>query len=56
MNPIVDKATTVVAAGAVASPWWLEWLSNVSEIAALLLPIAGLIWLIVQVVMRLTKD
>lgn len=48
MNEMVDKATNYVAAGAVASPWWLPSLAEVSETAALLLPIAGLLWIGVQ--------
>ncbi len=48
MNEMVDKATNYVAAGAVASPWWLPSLAEVSETAALLLPIAGLLWIAVQ--------
>lgn len=48
MNPILDKATTTVAAGAVVSPWWLPSLAEISNTAAQLLPIAGLCWIIVQ--------
>jgi hypothetical protein len=43
-----DKGTTVVAAAAAASPAWLPWLKSFSEIAALLLPILGCAWLVVQ--------
>ncbi len=33
---------------ALASPIWLPWLQTVSELAALLLPIAGLVWIKIQ--------
>lgn len=48
MNPLIDKTTTGVAAGAVFSPWWLPSLAEVSHTAAQLLPIAGLMWILVQ--------
>ena len=48
-DPIAQKATTVIAAGAVSSPWWLSMLKEFSTIAADLLPIAGLIWLMIQI-------
>lgn len=38
-----------IACFAVISPVWLPWLQDVSQIAALLLPIFGGIWLIVQI-------
>ena len=46
---IADKSTTVVAAGAVSINWWLPILKSASEIAALLVPIAGLVWLCIQI-------
>lgn len=45
----VEHTTTAVAAGAVASPFWLPWLQTASEVAATVAPIVGLIWLIVQI-------
>lgn len=48
MNAVIDKTTTYVAAGAVVSPWWLPSLASISQTAALLLPIAGLLWIFVQ--------
>ncbi len=48
MNLIVDKTTTSIAVGAVASPWWLPTLSEMSHTAGQLLPIAGLLWILVQ--------
>jgi uncharacterized membrane protein YfbV (UPF0208 family) len=40
-----ERVTRVIALASVASPIWL---AHVSEIAALLLPVAGVIWLAVQ--------
>ena len=42
---ITDTASLV----AIASPWWLPLLKQTSEIAALVLPIMGVIWLGVQI-------
>ena len=50
---IADKSTTVVAAGAVSINWWLPWLKSFSEYAALLVPIAGLLWLVIQISLKL---
>jgi hypothetical protein len=43
---IVTDTTSVVA---LASPWWLPWLKEMSELAALWLPILGAVWIIVQI-------
>lgn len=51
----MQQTTNVIAGAAVASPWWLPALQNFSEIAALMLPIAGLIWLMVQIITHITK-
>jgi hypothetical protein len=53
----VDKVTNVIAAGAAVSPWWMPSLADVSQTAALLLPILGCAWLLVQIIAKLTgKD
>lgn len=49
---IVERATNAIAAGAAVSPWWLPSLADVSETAGMFLPIAGLIWLIIQIVYK----
>lgn len=49
---ISEYATNVTAAAAVASPWWLPSLADVSEVAHLFLPILGCGWLIYQMVNR----
>lgn len=50
LHNVTDRATDAVAAGMVASPFWLPGLQDVSEIAALVVPILGAIWLIVQII------
>lgn len=50
---IADRITNTVAAGAVASPWWLPSLEGVSQTAALLLPVIGVIWLVLQIVTKI---
>lgn len=48
LSSMTDRVTDSVAVAAVASPVWLPALQQVSEVAALLLPIGGLLWLAVQ--------
>ena len=56
-DSIADRVTHGIAAAGLTSPIWLEWLDQVSKIAALLLPIVSLIWLILKVAEWLrTKD
>lgn len=50
----LDKVTNTIAAGAAVSPWWLPSLSDVSQAAALLLPILGCGFLIVQIILKLS--
>ena len=50
-----EKITTWVAAGAVVSPAWLPSLQAMSQIAALLLPILGVIWLAVQIYFKVRE-
>lgn len=53
----IEKATNVIAAGAAVSPWWMPSLADISQTAALLLPILGCAWLLVQIIAKLTgKD
>lgn len=54
-NPITDRVTDGVAVTAVASPVWLPALQSVSDLAALVVPILGAIWLFVQIWGYLTK-
>lgn len=56
LHPISERLTDVAAIASVASPWWLPWLSTTSEIAGLLLPVLGVIWLIVQIWVRVKHN
>lgn len=47
---MTNQTTNIVAGAAVATPFWFPTLQNLSEVAALLLPIAGLGWLVIQIV------
>ncbi|WP_425991403.1 hypothetical protein [Afipia sp. DC4300-2b1] len=47
--------TDTGAVAAIISPWWLPALHQVSDVAALLLPIAGVIWLVVQIVVKIQQ-
>jgi hypothetical protein len=48
-----EIVTDTGAIAAIASPWWLPALHQVSDVAALLLPIAGVTWLVVQIYVKL---
>ena len=48
----VDRLTDAVALGAVTSPLWFVFLS---DYAAMLLPLAGLVWLAVQIIDKIRK-
>ncbi len=52
MNEHID---TAVATAAVASPWWLPSLADISTVAAELLPVAGVVWIIVKIVTRIIE-
>jgi hypothetical protein len=47
VNP--DTFTNGGAVAAMGSPWWLPSLQSVSDTAALMLPILGVLWLLVQI-------
>lgn len=46
---IVDHSTNGAAVAMITSPIWLSWLQSASEIAAIVAPILGVIWLLVQI-------
>lgn len=50
---VTDAVTGTGAIAAVVSPFWLPLLHTTSEIAALLLPVFGTIWLAVQIGLKL---
>ena len=45
----MDNVTNAAAAGAIVSPIWLPWLQTASELAAVIAPILGVVWLVVQI-------
>ncbi|RVB05683.1 hypothetical protein [Mesorhizobium sp. M7A.F.Ca.CA.004.02.1.1] len=45
----MDNTTAGIAVTAVVSPMWLPLLHSVSDGAALIAPILGTIWLVVQI-------
>lgn len=49
MTGAYDQLKTVAATALTLSPFWLESLAKVSDLAALLMPIFGLGWLIIQI-------
>lgn len=53
MNHPGEIVTNTGAVAAIASPWWLPALHQVSDVAALILPILGVIWLVVQISVKL---
>ena len=48
-----EFVTNTGAVAAIASPWWLPTLHTISDVAALALPIMGVIWLSVQIVVKI---
>ncbi len=50
-----EKITNWLAAGAIASPAWLPSLQATSQVAALLLPILGVIWLAIQIFFKIRE-
>lgn len=50
MNPSDNMNTHLVAVSALTSPLWLH---SMSDMAQTILPIAGLIWLVIQAVVYL---
>jgi hypothetical protein len=48
-----EFVTNTGAVAAIVSPWWLPALHTVSDVAALALPIMGVVWLSVQIVVKI---
>lgn len=48
-----EFVTDTGAVAAIASPWWLPALHTVSDVAALTLPIMGVLWLSVQIIVKI---
>lgn len=51
----METANKAVIGAAVSSPWWLPMVQKASEISAIILPIAGLFWIILQVTLAIIK-
>lgn len=51
-----DYVTHGVSMAAASSPMWLPWLQGVSEIAAMVAPILGVIWLAVQIISKFRES
>jgi hypothetical protein len=49
----VEAFTDTVAVAAAVSPTWLPWIRDISEVTGYMLPIAGLVWIIVQIVVKI---
>jgi hypothetical protein len=55
----MNALNNTVAVGAVATPVWWPALNSISEVAAVVLPILGVIWLVVQMIgyfLKVGKD
>jgi hypothetical protein len=50
-----EHLTSAGAGAAIASPLWLPSLQTVSDVAAMALPILGVIWLVVQITTKLIE-
>ena len=50
-----DKITTAVVAGSMVAPWFMSDLQQVSAVAALLAPIFGCIWIVMQIILKLLE-
>ena len=48
-----EKATAAVSVGMIAVPLWLQYVESVSQVAALLAPILGCIYLSLQIGFKL---
>lgn len=49
-------ATTVIAVGGLASPWWLPSLAGVSQGLAVVLQGLGIAWLLIQIYYKVTHS
>jgi hypothetical protein len=53
---IQEKITTASAWSAAASPVWLPWLADVSQICATVAPILGVAWLLFQFGLKIRDE
>ena len=54
-STVADKVTAALATGAIVSPLWLAPLKQISDIAAILAPILGSVWLAVQIIVKIIE-
>ena len=52
---VADAVAGATAAGALTAPWWFPVLKEASDIAAILLPILGVILVLAQIVFYLHR-
>lgn len=52
---MTEHLDTAVATAAVASPWWLPSLADVSYVAAELLPVLGVVWIVTKIITRIVE-
>jgi hypothetical protein len=52
MNDTIQGAVATTAA---LSPWWLPAVHTISDVAAYLLPVMGVVWLGVQIATKLIE-
>ena len=51
----METTNATIATAAVVSPFWLPWLQSASEFAAMLAPILGAIWFMVQIYAKIRE-
>jgi hypothetical protein len=56
MVDIGERVTTVSAWGALASPIWLPALAELSAGCAIVAPILGVAWLLLQLILKLRDE
>ena len=50
-----EKTSAVVAAGMISSPFWTSYIKEISELAALLGPILGVVYLAIQIASKIVQ-
>lgn len=53
---IQERITNGVAVGGVTLPLWFDYVQSISEVAAAVLPILGVVWITVQMIGYFKKD
>lgn len=55
MHTLADYVTNGIAGGAVTSPLWIPYVQTISDVAAVVTPILGGIWLAGRIIVSLYK-